>query len=536
MDFSDLLEALQDPKIYSEKPEKVELLQTHVSAIFFVGEHVYKVKKPVNFGFLDFTTLEKRKYFCREEVVLNRRLCPEVYLGVTEIRLQNGRISLGEGAGEIVEYAVLMKKLPQDSMMDRWLAAGKVTPQVLQKIAAKLAQFHAQAATRPEIASFGKVEVIRTNVEENFSQSEKYVGISLSAEAFREIRNRTRDFIEAHLPLFEKRVTGGRIRDCHGDLHLQHICLGDEILIFDCIEFNQRLRYGDVAADIAFLLMDLDFQGHPGFSAELAADYLSLSRDWSLYLLLNFYKAYRACVRGKVFSFRLDDPAIAPQEKAIAQQEARRYFQLAHQYAQKMNRPALFLTCGLMGTGKSTTARSLTDALGWKWLSSDTVRKELAGLSPHERRYESFRQGIYAPNFSETTYQTLFDQAGSLLQAGSSVILDASFKRERDRSAALELARKMRADFLLIECRCEDAIIQKRLSDRLRKGTGPSDGRWEIFQEQKESFEKIRGWDPDLHLSLDTRFPMEECLQRIFRHLLQREAKLYEKEKKEVGR
>ena len=536
MDFSDLLEALQNPEIYPEKPPKVELLQTHVSAIFLVGERVYKVKKPVNFGFLDFTTLEKRKYFCREEVALNRRLCPEVYLGVVEIRLQNGRISLGEGPGEIIEYSVLMKRLPQDSMMDRRLAEGRVTPADLQKIAAKVAHFHRQAEAGPEIVPFGKIEVIRTNVEENFSQAERYVGIAFSLEAFREIRDHTRDFLDKNLPLFERRITAGKIRDCHGDLHLQHICLGDEILIFDCIEFNPRFRYGDVAADIAFLLMDLDFHGHPGFSAELAAAYLSFSGDWPLYLLLNFYKTYRACVRGKVFSFRLDDPAISFPEKTAAQEVARRYFLLARQYAEKMNRPSLILTCGLMGTGKSTIARVLSDALGWKRLSSDMVRKELAGLSSAERRYEPFQQGIYASDFSEKTYRTLFAQAGGLLLAGSSVILDASFHRERERAAALDLATKMRADFLMIECRCEDVIIRQRLDARLRKENEPSDGRWEIFQEQKKIFERIQGWNPDLYLSLDTRLPLEECLQKIFRHLLKREGRAFEKEKKEVGR
>jgi aminoglycoside phosphotransferase family enzyme/predicted kinase len=536
MDFSDLLEALQNPEIYPEKPEKVEMLQTHASAVFIVGEHVYKVKKPVNFGFLDFTTLEKRKYFCREEVVLNRRLCPEVYLGVAEIRLQNGRILLGEKTGDIIEYAVLMKKLPQDCMMDRRLAAGKVTLPVLQRIAAKVAQFHDQAEARPEIASFGRVEVIRTNADENFSQMEKYVGITLAPEVFQGIRDHTRAFIEAHRPLFERRLTGGRIRDCHGDLHLEHICLGDEILIFDCIEFNPRFRYGDVAADLAFLLMDLDFHGHAADSAELAAAYLSLSRDWPLYLLLNFYKAYRACVRGKVFSFRLDDPAISPRDKAAAQEEAGRYFRLARQYAAKMNRPALVLTSGLMGAGKSTFARALTEALGWKRLSSDIVRKELAHLSPHARRYEPFQQGLYAPAFSETTYQTLFARAEALLQAGASVILDASFQRARDRTAAWDLARKMRADFLLVECRSEDEIIRGRLEGRRREKTEPSDGRWELFQEQKRIFEKIEGWDPDLHLSLNTRLPLEEGLERFFRHLLKREAGAEEKEKKEVGR
>jgi len=537
MEFFDLLQALLNPEIYPEKPAEVQFLQTHASALFFAGEHVYKVKKPVNFGFLDFTTLEKRKYFCLEEVVLNRRLCPEVYLGVTEIRLENGQIRLGEGPGEIIEYAVLMKKLPQDCLMDRQLAEGKVTPGVLQEIAARLAQFHAQAATGPDIASFGRVEVIRTNVEENFAQMENFVGTSLSAEAFAEIRQGARIFMERNRPLFEGRQRGGRIRDCHGDLHLEHICLDEEILIFDCIEFNPRFRYGDVAADIAFLLMDLDFHGHPGFSAELAAAYLSLSRDWPLYLLLNFYKSYRACVRGKVFSFRLEDPAFPAREKTTTRMAAGRYFLLARQYARELNRPLLVATSGLMGTGKSTIACALAEALGWSWLRSDLVRKELAGWSPGERRRDLFRKGLYAPDFSEKTYQALFSRAEALLPVGSSVVLDASFQRDRDRLAALDLARRTGADFLLLECHSDERIIRSRLDSRLRKEDEPSDGRWEIFREQKKNFEKIQGWEPDLYLSLDTAIPLEECLQGFFRHLLKREAGLREREeKKEVGK
>ena len=524
MNFSLLLEALQNPKIYPEKPESVEMIQTHVSAIFLVGEHVYKIKKPVNFGFLDFTTLEKRKYFCQEEVRLNRRLSPDVYLGMVGIRLHEARIELGEGSGEIVEYAVLMRKLPQECMMDHRLAQGKITPEVLQKVAAKVAHFHNQAAFSAEIDSFGKVEVIRTNVEENFSQTEKYVGLSISEKDFQEIRDHSRNFLKVQLPLFAKRVADRRIRDCHGDLHLQHICLTDEILIFDCIEFNQRFRYGDVAADIAFLLMDLEFHGYWQFAADLAAGYLSLSEDWPIYLLLNFYKTYRAYVRGKVISFRLDDPAISDPEKAAALEESRRYFYLASSYAKKMNRPLLLVTCGLMGTGKSTIARALAEALGWKWLRSDQVRKELARIPALERRHEPFHQGIYSPDFSQRTYQALFDRARRLLQRGSSVILDASFKKERDRSAALTLAAEMNAEFLLIECTCEEGVIRERLERRTAKRKEPSDGRWEIFKEQKEDFEKIGGLDAGLFLSLDTRFPVADCLKRIFQHLLRREA------------
>ncbi len=524
MEISVLLEALQNPEVYPEKPESVEMIQTHVSAIFLAGEHVYKIKKPVNFGFLDFTTLEKRRHFCEEEVRLNRRLSPEVYLGVVAIRLREGRVELGEGPGEIVEYAVLMKKLPSACMMDRRLSEGKVTPELLQKIAAKVAQFHDHAASSAEIASFGGVEVIRTNVEENFAQTEKYVGVSLSEKEFSEIRDQTRIFLEARLPLFAKRIADGRIRDCHGDLHLQHICLDDNILIFDCIEFNQRFRYGDVAADIAFLLMDLDFHGCPQLSADLAAEYLSISKDWPLYLLLNFYKTYRAYVRGKVISFRLDDPAISDREKAAAREESQRYFRLASSYAKKMNRPVLVVTCGLMGTGKSTTARALADALGWTWLRSDEVRKELARIPAQERRYEPFHQGIYAPEFSERTYLALFERARHLLQGGSSVILDASFKKEKDRAAARDLAGELSSDFLLIECTCEEEKIRERLERRAAKKHEPSDGRWEIFQEQKGDFERIEGMDPRFFLSLNTRFPLDSCLKTVFQHLLRRDA------------
>jgi uncharacterized protein len=524
MDFSVLLEALQNPKIYPEKPESVELLQTHASAIFLVGKHVYKIKKPVNFGFLDFSSLERRKYYCNEEVTLNRRLCPKVYLGVVAIRLQDGEIAVGEGPGEVIEFAVLMERLPREAMMDRRLEEGKVNSEVLQKIATQVTQFHDRAMTSPEIASFGKIEVIRINAEENFSQMEKYVGLSLSAKEFEGIRNSTRKFMEGHVSLFARRISAGKIRDCHGDLHLQHICLTDEILIFDCIEFNQRFRYGDVAADIAFLLMDLDFHGYSSLSGELAGIYLSLSKDWPLYLLLNFYKAYRANVRGKVISFRLDEPGISPVEKTTVQEEARRYFHLAYQYAQKMNRPMLLLVCGLMGTGKSTLARALAEALSWNWVCADILRKEIAQISPQERRYEIFHQGIYAPDFSRKTYQTLFDRARTFLEGGSSVILDASFKKEKDRSTALTLAQEVDADFLLVECTCGDEIIRERLARRMHNNNQPSDGRWELFPKQKEDFEKFEEVASRRHLTLDTHFSLDDCLKTVFQHLLQREA------------
>jgi aminoglycoside phosphotransferase family enzyme/predicted kinase len=522
MEFSSLVAALQNSQIYPEKPAKIELVQTHISAIFFAGEHVYKVKKPVNFGFLDFTTLEKRKFYCQQEVDLNRRLAKEVYLGVVEIRSHQGRVIIGEGPGEVIEYAVKMKRLPQDCMMDQWLAKGAITPEVVERIAAKIARFHSQAATSPEISKFGNIQTIRGNLEENFSQTEKYVGRVLTPDLYREIIGATRRFLERQLPLFQKRIVDGKIRDCHGDLHLQHICLGEEILIFDCIEFNRRFRYSDVAADIAFLLMDLDYHEQPLISSDLASHYLRISRDWPLYLLLDFYKSYRAYVRAKVTSFRLEDPNISAQEEASSLDEASRYYRLSHTYAARMNRPMLVITGGLIATGKSTIARSLAEALGWEWLRVDVLRKELAQISPLEHRFEKFHRGIYAPDFSRKTYQTLLDRARILLGGGKSVILDGSFKKQADRTTARDLARETQADFLFIECSSSDEEIHNRLARRAREKNEPSDGRGELLAEQKKDYAPVEGFDSDLYLSMDTERSPEDCLAGIFRHLLEK--------------
>jgi predicted kinase len=217
-------------------------------------------------------------------------------------------------------------------------------------------------------------------------------------------------------------------------------------------------------------------------------------------------------------------------EKSTAQEEARRYFHLAYQYAQKMNRPLLILVCGLMGTGKSTLARALAEALSWNWVSSDILRKEMAQISPRERRYENFHQGIYAPDFSRMTYQALFDRARTFLEGGSSVILDASFKKEKDRSAALSLALQMNADFLSVECTCKDEIVRERLARRMHNHNQPSDGRWELFQKQKEDFEKFEGVASRRHLTLDTHFSLDDCLKTVFQHLLQQEAREFSPE------
>jgi len=327
-----LIEALLEPRAYPEPPRKVELVQTQISYIFLAGDFVYKIKKPVDMGFLDYTTLEKRLYYCRREVELNRRLCAESYLGVVPVTKARGQYVIG-GKGEAEEYAVNMRRLPQDRMLDTLILKDKVRPPMIENVAKTVADFHKRAATSEEISRTGGIEAVIKNTSENFAQTDKYFGTIIEPETYRRIKTYTEDFIKDNTPLFHQRMDGGRVRDCHGDLHAAHVCfLKNGICIFDCIEFIDRLRYTDVVADVAFLAMDLDHYGRQDLSDIFVEAYIKKSGDKELTKLLNFYKCYRAYVRGKVGCFQYDDPHIPAGEKEKIKDSARSYFKLAESY------------------------------------------------------------------------------------------------------------------------------------------------------------------------------------------------------------
>jgi uncharacterized protein len=330
-ELSDIIRVLSSVAAYPEPAASVEIAQTQMSVVFIAGDFVYKLKKPVNLGYLDYTTLAKRKQLCEQEVKLNRRLCPEVYLGVIPVTAENGLIKLG-GTGTAIEYAVKMKKLPQERMLDVLLAKNQVTPDMIARVAEKVVAFHQKAETDKEIGAAGTIETIRFNTEENFSQTGKYIPRALTAVQFQKIADFTRTFVAQHAQLFQKRVAGKRIRDCHGDLHTQHICFTDGICIYDCIEFNDRFRYADVAAEVSFLAMDLDSWGHPDLSRQFVAAYVAKSGDSEILQLLNFYKCYYAYVRGKVNCFRLNDPLLSAEQQQKALTEATKYFAIAESY------------------------------------------------------------------------------------------------------------------------------------------------------------------------------------------------------------
>jgi len=323
---------LINPEALPDPTEKTSLIQTHISFVIIADNFVYKIKKAVNFGFLDFSTLEKRRYFCQREIDLNRRLSEDLYIDVLPVYSDGNSHRIGEGSGKIVDYAVRMKRIPENMLMKHVFENGLLTNEHLVKISAKLAHFHMQATHSDVIDKFGAPESFKLNTDENFQQTEKYKDITINKKDYEHIKKWTNDFYKENQKIFYNRIKGKMIRDCHGDLHMEHICLTDSISIFDCIEFNERFRYTDTLADVAFLLMDLEYRGGREFAEILRKNYERISCVGDMGELLNFYKVYRAYVRGKVISFQLDDKNIVPQKKDEAISTAKRYFQLAGEY------------------------------------------------------------------------------------------------------------------------------------------------------------------------------------------------------------
>jgi uncharacterized protein len=334
MSQKQVIEALNKPEAYDEDPGYIKLVQTHISFVFLTKKYAYKVKKAVNLGFLDFTTLEKRRFFCERELELNRRLCGDMYLEVVPIN-KSKTIKI-KGKGEPVEYAVKMKRIAQDKILSSLLEKNQVNRELIDRIAKIIAEFHSKAETDTKISKYGSIAIMKTNWKENFDQTEEYIKKTLYSTDFEVIRKKINKYIARNTPLFEKRIAEGRVRDCHGDIHSGNIFVADRIYIFDAIEFNERFRYSDVAADVSFLAMDLDFRKQPDLSNLLEERYIEYSGDSELIELLTFYKCYRAYVRGKVTSFKLNDPNIKDEESAIAMKEAKAYFKLASDYAKNL--------------------------------------------------------------------------------------------------------------------------------------------------------------------------------------------------------
>ncbi len=527
LNLAERLSALAHPDAFPldlPPDERIETIQTHASAVLLAGDRAYKLKKPENFGFFDYSTARARRHFCMEEVRLNARLAPDIYLGVAPIiEDQPGSVSFADicsldavpqpgkliERGRVLDYAVVMRRLPEEATLESQVRAGRVTPGLLQEVAAHVASFHASTQTNEHIASFGQTDVITNNWRENFAQMRLYIGRSLDQATFDHIEQWIGQALVGHSRLFATRVAEGRVRDCHGDLRMQHIYAFDEpgterhtLEIIDCIEFNERFRYSDVAAEVAFLVMELDAAGRSDLARAFVDTYVEKSGDTGLRELLSFYSCYRACVRGKVRSFELDEPEVSESEREAARHEARALFQLAASYASGPTGPMVLLIGGLMGSGKSTLAMTLEQELGWEVISSDVTRKRLLAeqnAAAITKASAEFGAGAYGKEWTNRTYTALVRAARVRVDEGRSVILDATWSSRAHRQRAARMAMRHGARPIFLECVCPRDVALERLARRWQaKAIGAlasdapsaaSDGRPDLYDAQADRWQ-----------------------------------------------
>lgn len=494
-----MIESLRHAPEWATDEQPIEVVQTHISAVLLGEHHVLKLKKPVDFGFLDYTTLEKRLRACEMEINLNRRLCPDIYLGVQPVVEIQGQMRLAH-AESIVDYGVWMKRLPADHMLDRMVADETVTEIVIERIAERLNAFHRTARRDAEVDLFGSLETIRYNWEENFTQTAPYINRTISASEFDLIRAWVHRWLEANEDLLNERVRQGCICDGHGDVRCESICITNGICIFDCIEFNERFRCADVANEAAFLAMDLDVRGRPDLGYYFTECYSEQSGDAELFRLLPFYRCYRAFVRGKVLSFQLDEPELKREAREAAARQAKDYFELAARYARRLRTPTVIAVAGFSGTGKTSVARAIAGELGLRVVSSDAVRKSLFGDGEEPSGYG---EGMYSDEANRLTYRRMVEMGRGLLKQDGGVILDATFRRAADREAAREMAESVGAQWRLIECRLSPDLVRRRLDLRAARKDGLSDATWQTYERQRAEFECDKIADA-VHLALDT--------------------------------
>ncbi len=492
-----LVEQMMQPGFYPHPvKEPIRLMQTHVSYVFLTGDYAYKVKKPVNFGFLDFSTLEARQHFCLEEIQMNQPNAPEIYLEVLPVTQSDVGLEL-DGSGQPVEYALKMREFPQDDLFICMFEQGRLTETHMEELGRIVAQFHAKAKTSDYIRTFGEVSQIRQAFDENYQQTEKYIGGPQTREQFEETKQFSDAFFTNRQELFKNRIQNNWIRECHGDLHLRNICLWQgKIQLFDRIEFNEPFRFVDVMYDVAFAVMDLEARQRKDLGNAFLNTYIEQTGDWEGLQVLPLYLSRQAYVRAKVTSFLLDDPGVPEDAKQEAAATASDYYRLAWEYT-KSNEGRLILMSGLSGSGKTTVARHLARRLGAIHLRSDAVRKHLAGI-PLE---QTGGADLYTPEMSDKTYNRLLELGITLASLGFPVILDAKYDRQSLRQNAIATSTQHQLPVQIIHCTAPQEVLRDRLFSR----TGDvSDATADLLTQQQAAAEPFTDEEQSLVTTLDT--------------------------------
>ncbi|MER3416434.1 MAG: hypothetical protein C4297_09520 [Gemmataceae bacterium] len=519
MTIQELIQQLSRPEAYPFAVQQVEVRQTHISVVFLAGEFAYKIKKPVRFSFVDFSTLDKRRYYCRREIELNRRWAPFVYLDVVPVVAHGGQLCF-EKDGEAVEYAVKMLRLPESGTLRFRVETDLATREEMNEIGQVIARLHIQAPRPPEDAYWTPL-VVAQNLQDNLAQAFAHEGTTIRPAVLqRLVRALDRAFVAA-APIIDRRHRQGQVRDVHGDLRLEHIyhlahqASSQHWAIVDCIEFNDTFRYIDPLADVAFLTMELKWEARSDLADALFDGYRALRPDPDADQLMPLYVGYRAAVRGKVETLSMEEPELGDYARARACQRARSFWLLAlSELEPPESKPCLVLVAGLPGSGKSTLARLLAESAHFTVFRSDVVRKELAGISPHHKAPQEY----YTAAWTQKTYEELEKRVEDCLFDGRRVIVDAVFPSEKRRQQFLQVARRWGVPVLLLLCQAPPEVIRQRLDNR---SGDVSDADWQVYLQASARWQPLSSSTSRYTVAVDTSRPPEELLDQGLHALVQ---------------
>lgn len=485
-----LIASLQNPALYDHPVEKFEIVETHISTVLLTGRYAYKIKKPLNLGFLDFSTLEQRRHFCNEELRLNRRLAPQLYLDVVAIG-GSAAAPVLNGGGPAIEYAVKMRQFDQAGLLDRMLARGELLPAHIDTLAQDIATFHGAIPSAPADSGFGAPQSVQQPAMQNFEQIRALLKKAPDVELLETLRAWTEQEFAARAEDFAARKQGGFVRECHGDLHLGNMALIDgRVTLFDCIEFNNNLRWIDVISEAAFLVMDLHDRRRPDLAWRFLNAYLEISGDYAGIKVLRYYLTYRAMVRAKIACIRATQAGLSMPEQTEAWRQFRSYLMLAHRFTQPAH-PMLIINHGLSGSGKSTATQTLLEHIGAPRIRSDVERKRLFGLAAQARSNSGINAGLYTADASRMTYQRLAELAHALLENGYNVIIDATFLKRGQRDLLREVAHELHAPFVILDFQASTAVLRERVEARHRLGLDAAEADVAVLEQQIASHEPL---------------------------------------------
>jgi len=503
MQQANLITALQQPQVYDHPVAQIQLLETHISWIILTGSYAYKIKKPVDLGFLDFSSLEHRKHYCQQELQLNRRLAPELYLDVIRLTGTPEQPSIN-GTGETFEYAVKMRQFNPKQQLDILLQQDKLSRNHVDQLADTVASFHQQIDTATQDSPFGTPEAVWQPMQENFDQIEPRLEDGTELINLKYLQQWSKQRFEQLKQVITIRKQNGFIRNCHGDMHLANITLiDDKVTIFDCIEFNDNFRWIDVISEIAFTTMDLIDRQRPDLAARLLDRYLQRTGDYAGLALLQFYQVYRALVRAKVAIIRHSQPDLTKTEQQQSLQQYEDYSQLAETFTQP-NHTTLYIAHGVSGSGKTTLSQPLLEHFGMVRLRSDIERKRLFGLTAEAKSHSSTDQGIYTQSASLQTYQQLIQLSRHTLQAGYSSIVDATFLKREQRQLFHDLAQELGVPFVILHFHADKALLRQWIAERQAANKDASEATIGVLDHQLKTEQPLTEDEADQIISIDS--------------------------------